>query len=103
MLSLIIEEILFRAHAGWVFERFIGRILDARESRAEDTAHWSLTISTGGRAMRVSVTTLAAGGVLAMAAALVPPASATTLAGPAATDPYGDPNLVSMFDGITTK
>ena len=51
--------------------------------------------------MRVSVPTLAAGGVLAVTAALVPPASAATLSAPVATNPYGDPNLVSMFDGTT--
>ncbi len=51
--------------------------------------------------MRNPVTALAVGGVLAMVAASVPPASATTLSRPAAANPYGDPNLVSMFDGKT--
>src|SRR5438552_13125542 len=53
----------------------------------------------GGRAMRISLPALVAAGVLAAAAGLGPSASAVSAKAPA--DPYGDPNLVSMFDGKT--
>ena len=54
--------------------------------------------------MRRSLLTVAVGTVLLAAAAIVPMANAATAAKPKpAANPYGDPNLVSMFDGTTLK